>query len=81
AGGSVPVPRAVEEVVISYLDNAIDRPLVMVQFYGGQKPAWHSSGLMAGYKCKEVGVGGFYHGVIEDSSGPVRTEILRSHGH
>ncbi|EPM65019.1 Rhs element Vgr protein, partial [Pseudomonas syringae pv. theae ICMP 3923] len=44
-------------MVITFLDNDIDRPLVMGQVYGGHKPAWHSSGLMAGYKSKEVGGG------------------------
>ncbi|EPN86047.1 Rhs element Vgr protein, partial [Pseudomonas syringae pv. actinidiae ICMP 19101] len=62
--GSVHVPRAGEEVVITFLDNDIDRPLVMGQVYGGHKPAWHSSGLMAGYKSKEVGGGGFNHWVM-----------------
>ncbi|MBL3876062.1 type VI secretion system tip protein VgrG, partial [Pseudomonas syringae pv. theae] len=33
--GSVHVPRAGEEVVITFLDNDIDRPLVMGQVYGG----------------------------------------------
>ncbi|WP_440063347.1 type VI secretion system Vgr family protein [Pseudomonas syringae] len=79
--GSVHVPRAGEEVVITFLDNDIDRPLVMGQVYGGHKPAWHSSGLMAGYKSKEVGGGGFNHWVMDDSTGQVRTQIHSSHGH
>ncbi|EPN64782.1 Rhs element Vgr protein, partial [Pseudomonas syringae pv. actinidiae ICMP 19101] len=28
--------------MITFLDNDIDRPLVMGQVYGGHKPAWHS---------------------------------------
>ncbi|RMT72731.1 Rhs element Vgr protein [Pseudomonas syringae pv. theae] len=79
--GSVHVPRAGEEVVITFLDNDIDRPLVMGQVYGGHKPAWHSSGLMAGYKSKEVGGGGFNQWVMDDSTGQVRTQIHSSHGH
>ncbi|WP_241094908.1 type VI secretion system Vgr family protein [Pseudomonas viridiflava] len=79
--GSVHVPRAGEEVVVTFLDNDIDRPLVMGQVYGGHKPAWHSSGLMAGYKSKEVGGGGFNHWVMDDSTGQVRTQLHSSHGH
>ena len=79
--GSVHVPRAGEEVVVTFLDNDIDRPLVMGQVYGGHKPAWHSSGLMSGYKSKEVGGGGFNQWVMDDSTGQVRTQIHSSHGH
>ncbi|WP_251962789.1 type VI secretion system Vgr family protein, partial [Pseudomonas sp. Marseille-Q5299] len=55
--------------------------LVMGQVYGGHKPAWHSSGLMSGYKSKEVGGGGFNQWVMDDSTGQVRTQIHSSHGH
>ncbi|WP_256675405.1 phage baseplate assembly protein V, partial [Pseudomonas sp. URMO17WK12:I11] len=37
--GRVHVPRAGEEVVVTFLDNDIDRPLIMGQVYGGHKPA------------------------------------------
>ncbi|WP_032664999.1 DUF2345 domain-containing protein, partial [Pseudomonas syringae] len=37
--------------------------------------------LMAGYKSKEVGGGGFNHWVMDDSTGQVRTQIHSSHGH
>ncbi|MDH0574361.1 type VI secretion system tip protein VgrG, partial [Pseudomonas fulva] len=79
--GSVNVPRAGEEVVVTFLDNDIDRPLIMGQVYGGHKPAWHSSGLMSGYKSKEIGGGGFNQWVMDDSTGQVRTQLHSSHGH
>ncbi|BDM22735.1 type VI secretion system tip protein VgrG [Pseudomonas sp. LRP2-20] len=79
--GSVHVPRAGEEVVVTFLDNDIDRPLIMGQVYGGHKPAWHSSGLMSGYKSKEIGGGGFNQWVMDDSTGQVRTQLHSSHGH
>lgn len=79
--GSVNVPRAGEEVVVTFLDNDIDRPLIMGQVYGGHKPAWHSSGLMSGYKSQEIQGSGYNQWVMDDSTGQVRTQIHSSHGH
>lgn len=79
--GSVHVPRAGEEVVIAYLDNDIDKPLIMGQVYGGHHPAWHSSGLMSGYKSKEIKGEGFNQWVMDDATGQVRTQLHSSHGH
>jgi type VI secretion system secreted protein VgrG len=79
--GSVNVPRAGEEVVVTFLDNDIDRPLIMGQVYGGHKPAWHSSGLMSGYKSREIRGSGYNQWVMDDSTGQVRTQIHSSHGH
>ncbi|CAI8936027.1 type VI secretion system secreted protein VgrG [Pseudomonas sp. IT-P74] len=79
--GSVNVPRSGEEVVVTFLDNDIDRPLVMGQVYGGHKPAWHSSGLMSGYKSQEIKGLGYNQWVMDDSTGQVRTQIHSSHGH
>ncbi|MDP9664116.1 UNVERIFIED_ORG: uncharacterized protein involved in type VI secretion and phage assembly [Pseudomonas cremoricolorata] len=78
--GSVHVPRAGEEVVVTFLDNDIDRPLIMGQVYGGHQPAWHSSGLMSGYKSEDIS-GGFNQWVTDDSTGQVRTQLHSSHGH
>lgn len=79
--GSVNVPRSGEEVVITFLDNDIDRPLVMGQVYGGHKPAWHSSGLMSGYRSQEIQGRGYNQWVMDDSTEQVRTQIHSSHGH
>jgi type VI secretion system secreted protein VgrG len=79
--GSVNVPRSGEEVVVTFLDNDIDRPLVMGQVYGGHKPAWHSSGLLSGYKSREIQGRGYNQWVMDDSTGQVRTQIHSSHGH
>jgi len=78
--GSVHVPRAGEEVLVTFLDNDIDRPLVLGQVYGGHRPAWHSSGLMSGYKSKEIAGSGFNQWVMDDSTGQVRTQIHSSYG-
>ena len=78
--GSVHVPRAGEEVVVSFLNNDIDRPLMLGQVYGGHRPAWHSSGLMSGYKSKEIRGSGYNQWLMDDSTGQVRTQIHSSHG-
>ncbi|WP_296188340.1 type VI secretion system Vgr family protein [Pseudomonas sp. UBA1879] len=79
--GSVHVPRAGEEVVITFLDNDIDRPLILGQVYGGDKPAWHSTGHMSGSKSKEIQGLGYNQWVMDDTTGQVRTQIHSSHSH
>lgn len=79
--GSVHVPRAGEEVVVTFLDNDIDRPLILGQVYGGHAPAWHGSGAMSGYKSKELKGRGFNQWVMDDTPGQLRTQLHSSHGH
>ncbi|WP_282373259.1 type VI secretion system Vgr family protein [Pseudomonas sp. PS02290] len=79
--GSVYVPRAGEEVVVTFLDNDIDRPLILGQVYGGDKPAWHSTGRMSGYKSQEIDGLGYNHWVMDDTTAQLRTQIHSSHGH
>ena len=79
--GSVHVPRAGEEVIVTFLDNDIDRPLILGQVYGGDKPAWHSSGCMSGYKSRELNGLGYNQWVMDDTTGQLRTQIHSSHGH
>jgi len=79
--GSVHVPRAGEEVVVTFLDNDIDRPLILGQVYGGHSPAWHGSGAMSGYKSKELKGRGFNQWVMDDTPQQVRTQLHSSHGH
>nr|WP_268801108.1 type VI secretion system tip protein VgrG [Pseudomonas sp. BSw22131] len=79
--GSVQVPRGGEEVVVTFLDNDIDRPLILGQVYGGDKPAWHSSGQMSGYKSKELKGRGFNQWVMDDTPQQVRTQLHSSHAH
>ena len=79
--GSVHVPRGGEEVVVTFLDNDIDRPLIMGQVYGGDRPAWHSTGAMTGYKSKELKGRGFNQWVMDDTPGQLRTQLHSSHAH
>jgi type VI secretion system secreted protein VgrG len=79
--GSVYVPRAGEEVVVTFLDNDIDRPLILGQVYGGDKPAWHSTGRMSGYKSQEIDGLGYNQWVMDDTTAQLRTQIHSSHGH
>ena len=79
--GSVHVPRAGEEVIVTFLDNDIDRPLILGQVYGGDRPAWHSTGHMSGYKSREIQGLGYNQWVMDDTKGQVRTQIRSSHSH
>ena len=76
SSGGVHVPRIGEEVVISFLDNDCDRPLVTSRMYNGaKKPHWHSNGLMSGYKSKEHQGNGFNQLVMDDATGQNRTQL------
>lgn len=73
--GAVYIPRAGEEVLIGFMDNHLDRPVVLGQLYGSHQPQWHSTGLMSGLKSKEVGGRGHNQLVMDDSTGQVRTQL------
>jgi len=77
SSGGIHVPRIGEEVVISFLDNDCDRPLVTSRMYNGaKKPHWHSNGLMSGYKSKEHQGNGFNQLVMDDATGQGLSGIL-----
>lgn len=73
--GAVHIPRAGEEVLVGFMDNHLDRPVVLGQLYGSHQPQWHSTGLMSGLKSKEVGGSGYNQLVMDDSTGQVRTQL------
>jgi len=76
SSGGVHVPRIGEEVVVSFLDNDCDRPLVTSRMYNGSKtPNWHSNGLLSGYKSKEHQGDGFNQLVMDDATGQNRTQL------
>ena len=77
SSGGVHVPRIGEEVVISFLDNDGDRPLVTSRVYNGSKtPSWHSNGLLSGYQSKEHQGAGFNQLVMDDATGQNRTQLF-----
>nr|WP_232961132.1 type VI secretion system Vgr family protein [Pseudomonas putida] len=80
-GSQAPRHCLVESVRYLGSDRGLhDRPLIMGQVYGGHQPAWHSSGLMSGYKSEDIS-GGFNQWVTDDSTSQVRTQLYSSHGH
>ena len=76
SSGGVHVPRIGDEVVISFLDDDGDRPVVTSRVYNGsKKPHWHSNGLLSGYKSKEHQGTGFNQLVMDDATGQNRTQL------
>lgn len=73
--GTVNVPRAGEEVLVGWMDNQLDHPVVLGQLYGGHQPQWHSTGLMSGLKSKEIKGSGYNQLVMDDATGQVRTQL------
>src|SRR5690606_6549374 len=65
----------------TFLDNDIDRPLILGQVFGGDKPAWHSNGRMSGYKSREIRGSGYNQWVMDDTTGQLRTQIHSSQSH
>ncbi|MFB4205187.1 hypothetical protein KBTX_01148 [wastewater metagenome] len=76
--GTVNVPRAGEEVLVGFMDNHVDRPVVLGQLYGGHYPQWHSTGLMSGLRSKEIGGRGHNQLVMDDATGQLRTQLASS---
>lgn len=73
--GTVHVPRAGEEVLVGFMDNQLDRPVVLGQLHGSHPPQWHSTGLMSGIKSREIGGRGYNQLVMDDATGQVRTQL------
>ena len=77
SSGGVHVPRIGDEVVISFLDDDGDRPVVTSRVYNGSKtPSWHSNGLLSGYQSKEHQGTGFNQLVMDDATGQNRTQLF-----
>ena len=84
------IPRIGQEVIVSFLGNDIDRPVVTGAVYngrdaGGNRPAWHgaSPGLdadnnasaLSGIKSKEFGGSGSNQLVFDDTPGQSRVQL------
>ena len=76
--GQIHVPRVGEEVLVGFLDNNIDHPVVLGQVYGEDQPAWHSHGVMSGYRSKELQGNGYNHLLMDDATGQLRTQLASS---
>jgi type VI secretion system secreted protein VgrG len=72
--GGNQIPRIGQEVVVSFLESDIDRPVVTGRVYNGaEQPAWYAPGILSGYKSKEYQGVGYNQFVMDDATGQLRT--------
>lgn len=77
--GAVHVPRIGQEVIITFLDGDIDRPIITGRVYNGeQTPQWHTDGRLSGYKSKEYKGAGFNQLVMDDNPKQNRVQLFSS---
>jgi type VI secretion system secreted protein VgrG len=77
--GGVHSPRIGEEVIVAWLDDDCDRPLVTGRLYNGKTtPQWHSNGILSGFKSKEYGGSGYNQLVMDDATGQNRVQLASS---
>lgn len=77
--GAVHVPRIGQEVIITFLDADIDRPIITGRIYNGeQNPQWHTDGRLSGYKSKEFKGAGYNHLVMDDNTSQNRIQLYSS---
>ncbi len=77
--GAVHVPRIAQEVIVTFLDGDIDRPIITGRIYNGeQAPQWHSDGRLSGYKSKEYKGAGFNQLVMDDNTAQNRIHLYSS---
>ncbi|CAM3183939.1 type VI secretion system Vgr family protein [Janthinobacterium lividum] len=80
--GAVHVPRVGQEVIITFLDGDVDRPIITGRIYNGeQAPQWHTDGRMSGYKSKEYKGAGFNQLVMDDNTEQNRVQLYSSNTH
>ena len=80
--GAVHVPRIGQEVIITFLDGDVDRPIVTGRIYNGeQTPQWHTDGRLSGYKSKEYKGAGFNQLVMDDNPEQNRVQLYSSNTH
>lgn len=67
--GALSVPRIGQEVIVTFLDGDVDRPVVTGRLYNeDQAPGWHTDGKLSGYKSKEYRGKGFNQLVLDDAT-------------
>ncbi|WP_320533785.1 type VI secretion system Vgr family protein [Robbsia andropogonis] len=77
--GGVHCPRIGDEVIVSWLDGDCDRPVVMGRLHNGSDtPAWHSNGILSGFKSKEYGGRGYNQLVMDDATGQNGVQLASS---
>lgn len=77
------LPRLGEEVVVIFLNNDIDRPLIIAGVHGGNTPVPTFSGVgalpgnrtLSGIQSREHQGGGYGELLMDDTAGQVRTRL------
>lgn len=88
AWGTQYIPRIGQEVLVSFLENDIDRPVVTGVLYNGthRPPEFSAAGrlpanrMLSGHRSKEHKGQGWNELVFDDSTGELRTRLSSEHG-
>ena len=86
--GSQYLPRIGQEVLVTFIEHDIDRPLVSGVVHNGSHPSPRFSGVgslpankaLSGHKSKEVGGNRANELVFDDTTGQLRTRLSSAHG-
>jgi type VI secretion system secreted protein VgrG len=88
AWGTQYIPRIGQEVLVSFLENDIDRPVVTGVLHNGthRPPTFSGAGslpankTLSGHKSKEYKGSGYNELLLDDSTGELRTKLSSEHG-
>jgi len=88
AWGTQYIPRIGQEVLVSFLENDIDRPVVTGVLHNGthRPPTFSGAGrlpankTLSGHKSKEYKGHGWNELIFDDSTGELRTRLSSEHG-
>jgi type VI secretion system secreted protein VgrG len=80
--------RVGSEVLVSFIEGDIDRPVVSQQLYNGQDlPPWSAgtdssanhAGVLSGWHSRALDGSGYNQWIADDAPGQVRTRLASSH--
>jgi type VI secretion system secreted protein VgrG len=86
--GAHHLPRVGSEVLVSFIEGDIDRPVVSQQLYNGQDlPPWSAgtdssanhAGVLSGWHSRALDGSGYNQWIADDAPGQVRTRLASSH--
>ncbi|TSD53314.1 type VI secretion system tip protein VgrG [Variovorax sp. KBS0712] len=86
--GAHHLPRVGSEVLVSFIEGDIDRPVVAQQLYNGQDlPPWSAgtdssanhAGVLSGWHSRALDGSGYNQWIADDAPGQVRTRLASSH--